>query len=34
MPLGRAIGIGSAAAYGLVIVAILLVPETRGRVLT
>lgn len=34
MPLGRAIGIGSSAAYGLVIVAVLLVPETRGKVLT
>ncbi len=31
MPLGRAIGIDAGIAYGLVVVAVLLLPETRGR---
>jgi hypothetical protein len=31
MPLRAAIGIFAAAAYGLLIVAALLLPETRGR---
>ena len=33
MPLGRAIGVFAGIAYGLVIVAAFLLPETRGRVL-
>ncbi len=33
MPLGRAIGVFAGIAYGLVIVAALLLPETRGRAL-
>lgn len=31
MSLGRAIGVDAAFAYGLVVVAVLLLPETRGR---
>ena len=31
MPLGVAIGVFAAGAYGLVIIATLLLPETRGR---
>jgi hypothetical protein len=31
MPLGQAIGIFAAAAYALLILAALLLPETRGR---
>lgn len=31
MPLGRAIGIDAGFAYGLVVLAVLLLPETRGR---
>jgi hypothetical protein len=34
MPLGQAIGIFTVAAYGLIIVAALLLPETKGRALT
>jgi MFS family permease len=34
MRLGRAIALTSAAAYGLAVAAVLLLPETRGRVLT
>jgi MFS family permease len=34
MPLGQSIGIFASIAYGLVIVAALLLPETKGRVLT
>jgi len=34
MPLGRAIGIFASAAYALLIVAALLLPETRGKELT
>jgi MFS family permease len=34
LPLGRAIGLFALAAYGLMAVAALLLPETRGRVLT
>jgi hypothetical protein len=31
MPLGQAIGIFTVAAYGLIIVSALLLPETKGR---
>jgi len=31
MPLGRAIAIDAALAYGLVVVAVLALPETKGR---
>jgi hypothetical protein len=31
MPLGRAIGIDAGIAYGLVVVAVLMLPETKGR---
>jgi MFS family permease len=31
MPLGQAIGIDAAVAYGLVVLTVLLLPETRGR---
>jgi len=34
MPLGEAIGIDAAIAYGLAMVAVLLLPETRGKQLT
>jgi MFS family permease len=34
MPLGRSIGVFALIAYGLMIVAALLLPETKGRVLT
>jgi MFS family permease len=34
MPLGRSIGVFALMAYGLVVIAALLLPETRGRVLT
>jgi MFS family permease len=34
LPLGQSIGIFAAGAYGLLILAALLLPETRGRVLT
>jgi MFS family permease len=34
LPLGQSIGVFAAGAYGLLIVAALLLPETRGRVLT
>jgi MFS family permease len=34
MPLGAAIGVFAAGAYGLVIIATFLLPETRGRALT
>jgi MFS family permease len=34
MPLGRSIGIFALIAYGLMIIAALLLPETKGRVLT
>jgi MFS family permease len=34
MPLGRSIGVFAAGAYGLLILAALLLPETKGRVLT
>jgi len=34
MRLGRAIGLDAGLAYGLVIVAVLLLPETKGKVLT
>ena len=34
MRLGRAIGLDAALAYGLVLVAVLLLPETKGKVLT
>jgi MFS family permease len=34
MPLGQSIGVFAAAAYGLLIIAALLLPETKGRVLT
>ncbi len=34
MPLGRAVGIDAGIAYGIVVVAVLLLPETRGRSLT
>ncbi len=34
LPLGQSIGIFAIAAYGLLIVAALLLPETKGRVLT
>ena len=34
LPLGRSIGIFALLAYGLVVIAALLLPETRGRVLT
>jgi MFS family permease len=34
MPLGQAIGIFTVAAYGLIILAALLLPETKGRSLT
>lgn len=34
LPLGQSIGVFAAIAYGIVIVAALLLPETRGRVLT
>ena len=33
MPLGRAIGIDAALAYGLVVVAVLALPETKGKAL-
>jgi MFS family permease len=33
VPLGEAIGIFTVAAYGLIIVAALLLPETKGRAL-
>ncbi|MCW0085007.1 MFS transporter [Burkholderia pseudomallei] len=33
MPLGTAIGIGAAVAYSIVVVAMLMLPETRGRTL-
>ncbi|ONC16952.1 hypothetical protein AQ911_01170 [Burkholderia pseudomallei] len=33
MPLGTAIGIGAAVAYSIVVVAVLMLPETRGRTL-
>jgi hypothetical protein len=33
MPLSRAIGIDAALAYSLVIVAVWLLPETKGRIL-
>jgi hypothetical protein len=31
MPIGQAIGIDAGVAYGLVVVAALLLPETKGR---
>jgi hypothetical protein len=31
MPLGRAIGIDASLAYSLVIVAVLMLPETTGK---
>jgi len=34
LPLGQSIGIFAAIAYGIVVVAALLLPETKGRVLT
>jgi len=34
LPLGQSIGVFAAIAYGIVIVAALLLPETKGRVLT
>jgi MFS family permease len=34
LPLGQSIGVFSATAYGLLIVAALLLPETKGRLLT
>jgi hypothetical protein len=34
LPLGQSIGIFAIGAYGLLILAALLLPETRGRVLT
>jgi MFS family permease len=34
LPLGQSIGVFAAVAYGIVIVAALLLPETKGRVLT
>ena len=34
LPLGQSIGIFAAVAYGILICAALLLPETRGRVLT
>jgi hypothetical protein len=34
MRLGRAVGIDAASAYGLAIVAVLALPETRGKALS
>jgi len=34
LPLGQSIGVFALGAYGLVIIAVLLLPETKGRVLT
>jgi hypothetical protein len=34
LPLGRSIGVFAILAYGILICAALLLPETRGRVLT
>jgi hypothetical protein len=34
LPLGQSIGIFAVIAYGILIVAALLLPETKGRVLT
>jgi hypothetical protein len=34
IPLGTAIGIFTTGAYALVVIAILMLPETRGRVLS
>jgi len=34
LPLGQSIGVFAGIAYGIVIVAALLLPETKGRVLT
>jgi MFS family permease len=34
MPLGQSIGVFAAIAYGIVIIAAVLLPETKGRVLT
>jgi hypothetical protein len=31
MPLGEAIGIDAAVAYSLVVVAVLMLPETKGK---
>ena len=31
MPLGQAIGIDAAIAYSLVVIAVLMLPETKGR---
>jgi len=33
MPLGQSIGVFAGIAYGIVIVAALLLPETKGRIL-
>jgi hypothetical protein len=34
LPLGQSIGVFAMVAYGLMAIAALLLPETRGRVLT
>jgi hypothetical protein len=34
LTLGQSIGVFAVAAYGLLIIAALLLPETKGRVLT
>jgi Sugar (and other) transporter len=34
MPLGQSIGVFAAIAYGIVIIAAVLLPETKGRVLS
>jgi len=31
MPIGQALGIDAGVAYGLVVIAALMLPETRGR---
>jgi hypothetical protein len=34
LPLGQSIGVFAVGAYGLLVLAALLLPETKGRVLT